>query len=165
MDVDGVLTDGGILILESGEEVKVWNVRDRIGFFMLRRFGDRFPVAWITGRKSRQVAARAREIGVAALHQRCEDKGRALEETMGRLGLTSEETLYVGDDLVDLPALRRAGLAVCPADAHPAVRRACGWITRAVGGRGAVREVIDGVLDAQGLLDGVVEGFSHPARR
>jgi 3-deoxy-D-manno-octulosonate 8-phosphate phosphatase (KDO 8-P phosphatase) len=162
MDVDGVLTNGDILVLDSGEEVKVWNVKDRIGFFMLRALGERFRVAWITGRKSRQVATRAKEIKVSALHQNCEDKGRALEETARRLHLRLEETLFVGDDLVDLPALARAGLAVCPADAHPEVRRVCHWVARAPGGRGVLREVIDFVLESQGLMKTVLDRFSNP---
>lgn len=165
MDVDGVLTDGSILILNSGEEVKVWDVKDRIGLFVLKQFKNRFSVAWITGRKSPQVAARAREVGVAALVQKCDHKGLALEKTLKKLSLRSEECLFIGDDLVDLPAFRRAGLAVCPADAHPAVRRVCDWVTRAPGGKGAVREVVDAVLEAQGLMNEVLSAFENPARR
>ena len=165
MDVDGVLTDGGIIVLNSGEEVKVWNVKDRIAFFILKRFGDRFPVAWITGRKSRQVADRAKEVGVAALFQNCDHKGLALESVLDKLKLTPAESLFMGDDLVDLPALRRAGVAVCPADAHPEVKKACHWVTRAAGGRGALREVVDRVLTVRGLMPAVVAQFENPRRR
>ncbi len=164
-DVDGVLTDGGILVLNSGEEVKIWNVKDRIAFFILKRFRNRFSTAWITGRRSRQVAERAREVGVSALHQKCDHKGLALEKTLAARGLPAEESLFIGDDLVDLPALRRAGLAVCPSDAHPAVRKICHWVTRAPGGRGVFREVVDRVLEAQGLARDVLEHFENPARR
>ncbi len=165
MDVDGVLTDGGIIVLNSGEEVKVWNVKDRIAFFILKRLGARYSVAWITGRKSRQVADRAKEVGVAALHQNCDHKGAALEETLARLQLTAAESLFMGDDLVDLPALRRAGVAVCPADAHPEVKKACHWVTRAAGGRGALREVVDRVLTVQGRMPEVLAQFENPRRR
>lgn len=165
MDIDGVLTEGDILVLESGEEIKIWNVKDRIGLFMLKKFGDRFPVAWITGRRSPQVETRSREIGVSALRQHCEDKGRALVDICASLGVSLDESLFIGDDLVDLPALRRAGLAICPADAHGAVRAVCHWVTRAPGGKGAVREVIDAVLDAQGVLAPLLEKFENPERR
>ncbi len=165
MDVDGVLTEGSIILLESGEEIKFWNVKDRIAFFMLKKFGERFPLAWITGRKSRQVEARAKEVGVAVLHQNCDHKGIALESTMADVKVKSSETLFVGDDLVDLPALRRAGLAVCPADAHPEIKKVCHWVTRAAGGRGAVREVVDFVLESQGLLGPLLEHYENPDRR
>jgi 3-deoxy-D-manno-octulosonate 8-phosphate phosphatase (KDO 8-P phosphatase) len=159
MDVDGVLTDGSIIVLNSGEEVKFWNVKDRIGFFMLRRTRTPFSIAWITGRKSLQVKARAREIGVAALYQNCEDKGEAFVKTVRKLGLKPENGLYIGDDLVDLPALRLAGLAVCPQDAHEAVKNACHWVTQSLGGRGVFREVVDVVLKSQGLWKDVLAKF------
>ncbi len=163
MDVDGVLTEGSIILLESGEEIKFWNVKDRIAFFMLKKFGDTFPVAWITGRKSRQVELRAGEVGVVSLHQHCEDKGAALNAAMAAVNVRAEQTLFIGDDLVDLPALRRAGLAVCPSDAHPAVKSVCHWVTRSPGGRGVLREVADLVLEAQGLMAGVLEMYENPA--
>src|ERR1051326_4151760 len=99
MDVDGVLTDGSIIVLDSGEEVKYWNVRDRIGFFMMRRASRKFHTAWITGRKSLQVETRAKEIGLDALYQNCEDKGAAFLETAQKLGVKPEESLFIGDDL------------------------------------------------------------------
>lgn len=164
MDVDGVLTEGSIILLKSGEEIKFWNVKDRIGFFMLKKFGKKFLLAWITGRKSRQVADRAKEVGVARLHQRCEDKGAALESTLADLKIDNAQTLFIGDDLVDLPALRRAGLAVCPSDAHPAVKKACHWVTRSPGGRGVFREVVDFVLESQGLMKPLLEMYENPDR-
>jgi 3-deoxy-D-manno-octulosonate 8-phosphate phosphatase (KDO 8-P phosphatase) len=161
MDVDGVLTDGGILILDSGEEVKVWNVKDRIAFAMLRMSGADFRLAWITGRKSRQVADRAKEVGVHALHQACLDKGRALAETAERFGLSPEETLFIGDDLVDLPALGLAGLSVCPSDAADEVKKAVHWVAKTPGGRGVFREAVDLVLKAQGLYGRVLADFAR----
>ncbi len=159
MDVDGVLTDGSIVVLESGEEVKSWSVKDRMGFFMLSRSGAGFLTAWITGRKSRQVEARAREIGIDAVFQDCNSKGRAFLETVKRFALRPEEALFVGDDLVDLPALRMAGLAVCPCDAHEEVKKVCDYVTKAPGGKGALREVVDLVLKAQGLYKKIVDSF------
>ncbi len=164
MDVDGVLTDGKIILLESGEEVKEWNVKDRIGFFMVQRASTPFHLVWITGRKSKQVEARAAEID-AVLFQNTDHKGRALEETASKFGLRLEETLFIGDDLVDLPALARAGLAVCPADAHEEVRKVCHWVTRSPGGRGVFREVADAVLKAHGEWKAVLDRFRDPDRR
>jgi 3-deoxy-D-manno-octulosonate 8-phosphate phosphatase (KDO 8-P phosphatase) len=165
MDVDGVLTAGDIVVLNSGEEIKLWNVKDRIGLFALKKFSPRFKIAWITGRSSPQVAARAREIGVDALRQNCDHKGRALAAVCEKLGVDLSEALFIGDDLVDLPAFRRAGVAVCPSDAHAAARAVCPWTTRSAGGRGAVREVIDAVLDAQGLTPALLRWFENPDRR
>ncbi|MBK8575849.1 MAG: HAD hydrolase family protein [Elusimicrobia bacterium] len=165
MDVDGVLTEGSIILLESGEEIKFWNVKDRIAFFMLKKFGDKYPVAWITGRKSRQVESRAREVGVVSLHQHCEHKGLALDATLSEVKVQREETLFIGDDLVDLPALRRAGLAVCPSDAHPAVKKVCHWVTRAPGGRGVLREVVDFVLESQKLMKTLLDLYENPDGR
>lgn len=163
MDVDGVLTDGKIIILNSGEEVKEWNVKDRIGFFIMKREG--YKLAWITGRKSRQVEARAAEIGVDVLHQNADHKGRALEDAAAKCGVALEETLFIGDDWVDLPALARTGLAICPADARPEIKKACHWTLPVEGGRGTFREAADAVLSAQGRLQGVLESFRDPARR
>jgi 3-deoxy-D-manno-octulosonate 8-phosphate phosphatase (KDO 8-P phosphatase) len=165
MDVDGVLTEGSIILLASGEEIKFWNVKDRIAFFMLKKLRPRFRLAWITGRKSRQVADRAKEVGVVRLHQRCEDKGAALAATMAELKVLPQETLFIGDDLVDLPALRRAGLAVCPSDAHPAVKKVCHWVTRSPGGRGVFREVADAVIESQGLMPSLLAMYEKPDHR
>lgn len=163
MDVDGVLTDGKIIIMDSGEEVKEWNVKDRIGFFVAKREG--YHLAWITGRQSKQVEARAAEIKVDALYQHADHKGRCLEEAAAKLGVSLEETVFIGDDLVDLPALSRAGLSICPSDAAEDVRKACGWTTRAAGGAGVFREVLDAVLKAQGAWGRVLTSFQEPARR
>lgn len=163
MDVDGVLTDGKIIILNSGEEVKEWNVKDRIGFFIMKREG--YKLAWITGRKSLQVEARAAEVGVDVLRQNADHKGKALEEAAAHCGVSLAETLFIGDDWVDLPALARAGLAVCPSDARPEVRKVCHWTVPLPGGRGVFREAADAVLSAQGRLKGVLDSFRDPARR
>lgn len=165
MDVDGVLTAGDIVVLNSGEEIKIWNVKDRIGLFALKKFSPRFKIAWITGRSSPQVANRAKEIGVDELHQHCDHKGRALLAACESLGVSPAESLFIGDDLVDLPAFRAAAVAVCPSDAHASVKAVCPWTTRAAGGRGAVREVIDAVLDAQGLTGTLLQHFENPERR
>jgi 3-deoxy-D-manno-octulosonate 8-phosphate phosphatase (KDO 8-P phosphatase) len=162
MDVDGVLTDGKIVIRASGEEIKEWNVKDRIGFFMLKHTKTPIHLAWITGRKSAQVEARAKEIG-AALHQGCENKGRALEETAKHFGVTLQETAFLGDDLIDLPAFARAGLAVSPADGHAEAKASAHWVTKAKGGEGVFREVADTVLKARDEWSRVIDHFRNPA--
>jgi 3-deoxy-D-manno-octulosonate 8-phosphate phosphatase (KDO 8-P phosphatase) len=163
MDVDGVLTDGKIIIRDSGEEIKEWNVKDRIGFFVMKREG--FLLAWITGRKSKQVEARAGEIKVDVLRQHADHKGKALEEAAAKLKVPLAQTLFIGDDWVDLPALARAGLSICPADACAEVRRACHWTLSSRGGEGAFREAADRVLRAQGLMQRVLQSFAEPLRR
>ncbi len=163
MDVDGVLTDGSIIVLNSGEEVKFWNVRDRIGFFMLKRSPVDFTLAWITGRESPQVETRAKELHVHSLYQKSEDKGKALFEVLRRFNLQPAEALFIGDDLVDLPALKMAGLAVCPSDAADEVKAVCHWVTQVPGGRGVFRETVDTVLKAQGLWPAVLRQFENPS--
>lgn len=165
MDVDGVLTDGSIIIYDSGEEIKLWNVKDRMAFSMLRHSGAVFRTAWITGRKSRQVARRAREIGVDVLCQDCLNKGKALNRAARRFGLKMEEILYIGDDLVDVTPLKMAGLAVCPRDAHDEAKKVCDWVARVPGGRGVFREAVDAVLKAQGLWQKVIRSYDPYTER
>jgi len=147
LDVDGVLTDGRIYMSASGEELKVFHVRDGSGLVALQRAG--VTVAIISGRDSAAVTRRAAELGIVHVHQGVGDKAAELSALMDRLGVTPAETACVGDDTPDLPMLRRAGLAVAVADAHPELVGAAHWTTAAPGGRGAVREVCDLLLSAR----------------
>ncbi|HBU68848.1 MAG TPA: hypothetical protein DEE98_00515 [Elusimicrobia bacterium] len=151
MDVDGVMTGGEIIVFDSGEELKIWNVKDRLGFHLVRLSGAPIKFAWITGRVSKQVSDRAREIGIEKLYQGCSNKREALKETMEEFGVKSEETVFIGDDLIDIPALREAGFAISPSDAPAEVRKEADYITKSIGGRGVIREVIEIVLKSQGL--------------
>lgn len=155
MDVDGVLTDGriGWSAVSSGElcESKTFSVRDGLGIGLARAGG--LEIAWITGRSSAVVAKRAQELKVTHLRQGARDKSRLLAALAAELGLPREAVLYIGDDVNDLLAFEAAGVRVAVADAEEIVRRTADWITQARGGEGAVREVIEGVLAAQGLLD------------
>jgi 3-deoxy-D-manno-octulosonate 8-phosphate phosphatase (KDO 8-P phosphatase) len=155
MDVDGVMTDGGILFIDGGSEGRIFDAKDGVGIWLLRRAG--LLTGIISGRTSPAVRRRARELGMSEVHLKVGDKLAAYEEILGRRGLRDEAVCYIGDDLVDLPVLRRAGLAVAPADAHPLVRREAGLVTRAPGGRGAIREVADLILITQGKLEGVLQ--------
>jgi len=150
MDVDGVLTGGEIIILNSGEEVKIWSVKDRMGFALLKRSDSGIRTAWVTARRSLQVKKRARDIGVDFLFQKCLHKWRALESCAEKLGIPPRRIAYIGDDYVDLPVLRRVGLAVCPPESPGLVKKTCHLVTKTPAGRGAVREVIELILKAQG---------------
>ena len=156
-DVDGVLTDGGLILGEDGAEFKIFNVRDGQGLVMLRDSGCR--VAVITARNSKVVAERMNSLGIEHVYQGQSDKGRALSALMQKLGLNSQQTAYIGDDLLDLPAMQRAGLAIAVADAHPAVRARAHWVTTARGGYGAAREVCEFILEAQGKLEPAIRSF------
>lgn len=159
MDIDGVLTGGEIIVLDSQEEVKIWNVKDRFAFHLVHRSGIDIKFAWITGRQSKQVSDRAKEINIEALYQNCMKKKAALHEIAQRFGLTAEQVAFIGDDLVDIPPLRYAGLAVCPADAPVEVKKEADFVTEARGGRGVLREVVETVLKSQGLWQKATAGY------
>jgi len=150
-DIDGVLTAGEIIILHSGEEIKIWDVRDRYAFSAAKKADSGIKFAWITGRKSKQVQLRAKEIGIDFLYQECMNKKEALIEICSKLKILPTNVLYIGDDIVDLPALRFAGIAVAPADAFAEVKKQADIVTKKAGGKGVLREVVDIVLRAQGL--------------
>ena len=148
LDVDGVLTDGGIIIDGSGNESKTFHVRDGHGLVMLRKAG--IKIAIITGRNSKAVDRRAKELGIADVCQRCMDKVAAYEKLLMKFGITDRQVAYIGDDVVDIPLLKRVGLPVVVADAVEEAKDAATLITSARGGRGAVREVCDLILKAAG---------------
>jgi 3-deoxy-D-manno-octulosonate 8-phosphate phosphatase (KDO 8-P phosphatase) len=147
LDVDGVLTDGRLYISPSGEELKVFHVRDGAGLVALQRAG--VTVAIISGRDSPAVTRRAAELGIRHVRQGIDDKAAELRALMVEIGVAPGETACVGDDTPDLPMLAGAGLAVTVADGHAALRPVVHWITAAPGGRGAVREICDLLLSAR----------------
>jgi len=148
LDVDGVLTDGRLFFSAAGEELKVFHVRDGSGLVAVQRAG--ITVAIISGRDSPAVTRRAAELGIRHVRQGVADKGAALDALRAELGMATEETACVGDDTPDLPMLRRAGLAIGVADAHPALLSVVHWVTPSNGGQGAVREACDLLLSARG---------------
>lgn len=156
-DVDGVLTDGSLFIGDDGQEYKAFNSRDGHGMVMLRQTG--VTLAIITGRSSEVVRIRMASLGINHLYQGIQDKLAAYEELKKSLGLTDEAIAYVGDDVVDLPVLRRAGLAVAVADAHPLVHRHAHWQTRCPGGRGAARDLCELIMEAQGTLEAMMAHY------
>ncbi len=148
LDVDGVLTDGRI-ILDGGEgEWKAFDVRDGQRLVLAAREGIR--TVFLTGRRSRVVERRAAELGVHRVFQGAHDKGETMELFFREECVRPEETAYLGDDIVDLPALSRAGFAAAVGDAVPEVRAVADWVAAAHGGRGAVRELVEFILVAQG---------------
>lgn len=150
LDVDGVLTDGSIYYGNNGEELKAFSIRDGLGVKLLQRSG--VQVAIITGRRSEIVLRRARELGITEVMQGREDKRSALEELCARAGLSLVDCAYMGDDLPDLGAIRAVGLGMTVADAERTVAAAADWQSRRPGGRGAVREACEYILEARGEL-------------
>jgi 3-deoxy-D-manno-octulosonate 8-phosphate phosphatase (KDO 8-P phosphatase) len=146
-DVDGTLTDGTLLVLPDGEEVKAYHVRDGMGV-LLAQLAE-IEVGIITGKISRGLERRAERLKIKELHQGIIDKKKVLDEIMQRKKLSPDEIAYIGDDLGDLDVLRTVGLAAAVADAHPVVKEHCHYITRLGGGQGAFRELIEFILGAQ----------------
>jgi 3-deoxy-D-manno-octulosonate 8-phosphate phosphatase (KDO 8-P phosphatase) len=157
VDVDGVLTDGGIIYSDDGAELKQFHVRDGSGLQIWKFVGKR--TALITGRKSKVVAVRAAEVGIDPVIQGAPDKLPAYRDLLATGGWRPEQVCFVGDDVPDLPVLRNCGLAVAVADACAEVLADAHYVTTAAGGRGAVRETIELILRCQGLWQAVVERF------
>ena len=154
VDVDGVLTDGGIVYSDQGAELKQFHVRDGSGLKAWTKLGKKAGI--ITGRRSLLVQRRADELGFCVVVQGAEDKRAALDLILNEHQLRAEQVCYVGDDLPDVPLLRRVGLAVAVADACAEAIEDAHYVTKAGGGRGAVREVIELVLRAQGHWQALV---------
>ncbi|MFH1658083.1 MAG: HAD-IIIA family hydrolase [Pseudomonadota bacterium] len=150
-DIDGVMTDGGLHYTDDGHELKTFNVQDGLGVVLLRRAG--IKVAIITGRTSNVVNCRAKDLGVEHVFHGVGDKGAVSGQLLEQLGLQWSELAFMGDDLIDLPAMTRCGLAIAPANARPVVKERAHMVTEASGGKGAVREAIEFLLAAQGKLD------------
>jgi len=148
LDVDGVLTDGSIIYSDRGDEIKSFNVKDGFAIRLAEEAGLRTGI--ISGRNSKLVERRANELGMAFVIQGKEDKKKVFDRLLTQFSLSPDEVCFIGDDLVDLPLLRRAGLGVTVADAPGELIREADWVTSSPGGRGAVREVIELILKAQG---------------
>jgi 3-deoxy-D-manno-octulosonate 8-phosphate phosphatase (KDO 8-P phosphatase) len=148
LDVDGVLTDGAITYTAEGVEIKSFHIQDGLGLRLLQKGG--VEAGLITARHSEMVRRRAAELSLAHVYQGVENKLEVYKRLLTEQGLQPEETAYMGDDWLDLPLLTRVGLAVTVADAAPEVKEIVHYITRRGGGRGAVREVCDLILEAQG---------------
>ena len=149
LDVDGVLTDGSLYYDQAGNELKCFCTRDGFGMTALQRFGIR--IAIITGRTSAIVTRRAQELGIDLVYQGALNKLGAFNDLLCKEGVAENEVCYAGDDLLDIPVLDRAGLSVTVADADSVVKDRVHWVTKLGGGKGAVREICQLILVAQGL--------------
>jgi len=157
MDVDGILTDGRVIYSAAGEAQVAFDILDGHGIKLALRFGLRLAI--ITGRESEVVAQRARELGIQELHQKALDKLVVFQNILARHGLAPPQAGCMGDDLLDLPLLRRAGLAIMVPGAVDEVRAAAHYVTRRPGGQGAVREAIELLLKAQRHWPAVLERY------
>jgi 3-deoxy-D-manno-octulosonate 8-phosphate phosphatase (KDO 8-P phosphatase) len=157
LDVDGVLTDGTLFYTENSTETKAFNVKDGLGLRMLTRSG--VVTGIVTGRSSAALARRCKELGISILYDNVTDKGAILEDILSRTRMKAGQVAFMGDDLPDIPLLRKVGLPIAVADAHPAVREAALFVTTAPGGKGAVREVCERILHARGLWEQAVCNF------
>jgi 3-deoxy-D-manno-octulosonate 8-phosphate phosphatase (KDO 8-P phosphatase) len=157
LDCDGVLTTGGVTWTEDGIEQKTFNIRDGLGIKLWQRAGGQVGI--VTGRSSRVVAWRARELGIDFVRQGVGDKLAVVAELLAACGLDWEETAYVGDDLPDLPVISRVGLGVAVADACPELCAAARLVTRLPGGHGAVRELVERLLKARGCWEELIASY------
>ena len=148
MDVDGVMTDGRIIMDDAGHELKNFNVRDGHGIKILQRYG--IQVAILTGRQSKVVAHRARDLDIKEVYQKVFNKKDVFEKILRKHKLSPDEAAFIGDDIVDIPVLKRVGFSVAVADADDMVKKSVHYIAKNKGGRGAVREVCEMILQAQG---------------
>jgi 3-deoxy-D-manno-octulosonate 8-phosphate phosphatase (KDO 8-P phosphatase) len=157
LDVDGVLTDGRLFFDENGKEYKSFHARDGHGIKLLQKTG--VEVAVISGRKSLPVALRMKHLGISHIYQGHEDKRAAFAEILAKMNITAEQAAHVGDDVLDLPIMTQVGLAIAVQDAHFAVKARAHWCTPSAGGQGAVREVCDFIMQAQGTFDSILASY------
>lgn len=156
-DVDGVLTDGGLFFGDDGQEYKAFYSRDGLGMKLLQQTG--VEIAVITARNSKVVEHRMRNLGIENVYQGKLNKLDAFHHLLEKLKVSAEHTAYVGDDVVDLPVMKAAGLAVAVQDAHPFVKQHAHWISQHNGGRGAARDVCELIMQAQGTLEAQLNSF------
>lgn len=148
MDVDGVMTDGRIIMTDAGHEIKNFNVRDGHGIKMIHRYG--IEVVLLTGRRSEVVKYRARDLGIKHVYQKTFNKKEVFTKILQKMEITAAAAAFIGDDLIDIPVLRAAGFSAAVADALPEVLKSVDYVTKNKGGCGAVREICDLILQAQG---------------
>jgi 3-deoxy-D-manno-octulosonate 8-phosphate phosphatase (KDO 8-P phosphatase) len=160
-DVDGVLTNGDIMIIpgEDGKatEVKSFSAHDGMGISLARLAG--IKLGFVTKRVSQVVAIRARDLKIEHVYQGQSHKMEAVQKILAAEQCSLDELAYVGDDIIDLPVMRKVGLAIAVADARPQVKAAAHYVTASVGGHGAGRDAIDFILEARGVLDSIIEQY------
>lgn len=157
LDVDGVLTDGSIILDNEGNELKVFNVKDGHGLKMLSQIGVK--IAIITGRYSKAVERRAKELGITEVYQRCYVKTSAYEHLINKLEITDREVAYIGDDVVDISLMKRVALPIAVADAADETKSVALFVTKSAGGKGAVREVCELIIKAKDKWEELINEY------
>ena len=157
LDVDGVLTDGDIIYSEDGSEIKIFNVKDGLGLNLAINAG--ITVGIVTGRKSKALYHRCRDLGIQLIFDGVRNKAELLPKITDQTGVDPHHIAFVGDDLPDLALMRLVGLSIAVADAPKIVREASDWVTSAKGGHGAVREVCEALLESKGIWDKLMDLF------
>ena len=155
--MDGVLTDGRVIYDDKGGQIKEFNVKDGLGIRLLLEFG--IEVGLITGRDSRSLAHRCRDLGLSLLYQGVKNKTKTLEAILDHTGIPASKTAFLGDDLPDLSVMKRVGVPIAVSDAHKDILSNAAVITSAKGGHGAVREICDALLKSKGLWSKVLKRF------
>jgi 3-deoxy-D-manno-octulosonate 8-phosphate phosphatase (KDO 8-P phosphatase) len=158
LDVDGVLTDGRIIYDSRGHDLKFFDVHDGMGVHVLKKAG--IPTILVTAKGSRTIVPRARDMGVIRVFADVSPKTRVLDAIVREYGVARDELCFVGDDLVDICIMKQVGLAVAVANACAEVKRAADWVTKRTGGRGAVRELAECILKAQGKWRRIASGYA-----
>ena len=148
LDVDGVLTNGSLILAPGGEQTRVMHIRD--GYAIQYALKSGYRILILSGGKSEEVRTRLKGLGVTDIEMNCDDKLNALIDYMSEYGLKKEEILYIGDDIPDLAAMKSCGMAACPADAAQEIKKICHYISPVRGGEGCVRDIIEQVLKVQG---------------
>ena len=156
-DIDGVLTNGALILGEHGSEYKMFHVRDGFGLVMLRNSGCH--IAAISGRSLNLADQYLTDLGIEHIYQNQTDKNQAFEDLLSKLKLEAQAAAYVGDDFIDLPVMYNVGFAIAVADAHPQVIQAADWTTKAKGGYGAAREVCEFIMQARGTMAAQLKRF------
>lgn len=163
LDVDGVLTDGKIIYDSAGRDMKFFDVHDGLGVYALKKAG--IPTILITAKGSRAIGPRAKDMQVEAVYEDVSPKTMALEKILKKYRVSSEEVCFVGDDLVDLCLMQNVGLAIAVFNAAAEIKQAASYITIREGGRGAVREVVELILKAQGKWSRLIQSYSNPVKK
>jgi 3-deoxy-D-manno-octulosonate 8-phosphate phosphatase (KDO 8-P phosphatase) len=157
LDVDGVLTDGGIIYNDNGSETKVFNVKDGLGMRLLMEAGIHLGI--VTGRRSNALYSRCKDLGINLIYDSIGNKIDVLNDLLDQTGVSVEEVAFIGDDLPDLALMKRIGLSIAVGDAHKSILENADMVTSANGGHGAVREVCETILKAKGLWENILERF------
>ena len=157
LDVDGVLTDGGIIYNDNGSETKVFNVKDGLGIKLLMEAG--ISIGIVTGRRSNALYNRCNDLGIKLIYDGVDNKIDVLDALLDQTGVTAEEVAFIGDDLPDLSLMKTIGLSIAVGDAHKTILDNADMVTSAKGGHGAVREACEAILKAKGLWEDILERF------